>query len=267
VIFLSLYLVILHFKIKPKECAMRLNMKTIVAVLCFFSYQSQATKPITISSTKNQTTFLELYTSQGCSSCPPAERWLSKLTDRADLWSQIIPINFHVNYWDYLGWKDPFAATEFNKRQRVYKALGHSKIVATPGFIVNGQGWQGWFYKQSLPKTEKIYSGDLTATLNTDRIHVEYSANIQQNLIAHIAVLGFGIETPIKSGENSGRNLKHDFVVIGHQQHNMLSKQGSASTLLTMPTTVAVPTNKKAVVFWVAKENDPTPLQVAANWL
>lgn len=73
--------------------------------------------PILLTSTPNQTTVLELYTSQGCSSCPPAEKWISGFVDSDKLWTELVPINFHVDYWDYLGWKDPFADSAFSKRQ------------------------------------------------------------------------------------------------------------------------------------------------------
>ena len=240
--------------------------------LIIFCSQSQATEQITISSTANQTTFLELYTSQGCSSCPPAEKWISKFTDDEKLWTDLIPINFHVTYWDYLGWKDPFASAVFSKRQRTYKALGKSRIVATPGFMVNGSGWQGWFYKQAIPKTKVPYLGNLQATINNSKINVEYNTDNtkydnNQNLVAHVALLGFGIETQIHAGENAGNKLKHDFVVIGYQQSSMSANHKLAATNLTLPHAVDVSPTKQALVFWVSEKGDPTPLQVAADWL
>ncbi|MEL0631735.1 DUF1223 domain-containing protein [Pseudoalteromonas carrageenovora] len=240
--------------------------------LIIFCSQSQASEQVTISSTPNKTTFLELYTSQGCSSCPPAERWISKLTDNEKLWTDLIPINFHVTYWDYLGWKDPFASTVFSKRQRTYKTLGKSRIVATPGFMVDGNGWQGWFYKQAIPETKANYLGNLHATINNSKIDIEYNtANTvydnNKDLAAHVALLGFGIETQIHSGENVGRKLKHDFVVIGYQQSSMSANHKLAAANLTLPHAVDVSPSKQALVFWVSKKDDPTPLQVAADWL
>ncbi|KHM49919.1 hypothetical protein PL71_05460 [Pseudoalteromonas distincta] len=239
--------------------------------LIIFCFQSQAAEQVTISSTANPTTFLELYTSQGCSSCPPAERWISTFTDDEKLWTDLIPINFHVTYWDYLGWKDQFASAVFSKRQRTYKALGKSRIVATPGFMVNGKGWQGWFYKQAIPVAKARYSGNLKATINNSKINLEYDTvntedNTNQNLIAHVALLGFGIETQIHSGENAGHKLKHDFVVIGYEQSDMQTKQQLSLTDLTMPRAKKISPTKQALVFWVSKKGDPTPLQVAADW-
>ncbi|MGJ8664273.1 MAG: DUF1223 domain-containing protein, partial [Marinicella sp.] len=73
------------------------------------------------SSADEQTTLIELFTSEGCSSCPPADAFLSQFQNSDDLWNQYIPIAFHVDYWDYIGWKDVFASPEFSARQRSHK--------------------------------------------------------------------------------------------------------------------------------------------------
>ncbi|MFN2476505.1 MAG: DUF1223 domain-containing protein, partial [Chthoniobacterales bacterium] len=70
----------------------------------------------------NKTRLLELFTSEGCSSCPPAEAWLSQLKDDARLWHDFVPLAFHVDYWDRLGWRDPFASKAWTARQYDYSA-------------------------------------------------------------------------------------------------------------------------------------------------
>src|SRR5574339_14875 len=90
--------------------------------------------PIQFHSSTNRTALLELYTSEGCSSCPPAEAWLSRLKSDARLWKDFVPVAFHVDYWDYLGWRDPFGAAEYSERQRGYAAQWKSRSVYTPGF-------------------------------------------------------------------------------------------------------------------------------------
>src|SRR5437867_10582189 len=85
-----------------------------------------AAAPISFQSQQNRTALLELYTSEGCSSCPPAEAWLSKLKDAPGLWRDFVPIAFHVDYWDSLGWKDPFAIKAYSERQRDYAASWRS---------------------------------------------------------------------------------------------------------------------------------------------
>ena len=94
--------------------------------------------------------FVELYTSQRCSSCPPAEKWLSTLTDDPTLWHELIPINFHVDYWVYLGWKYPFAQQILSEQQRLYTAVGKTRVVGTPGFVVSDGkvGLNGALYRK-----------------------------------------------------------------------------------------------------------------------
>jgi len=100
---------------------------------------------IVLQSGPARASLLELYTSEGCSSCPPAEAWLSRLRDDARLWKEIVPVAFHVDYWDNLGWKDRFASAAFTARQRDYAARWNSGSVYTPGFVLDGQEWRGWF--------------------------------------------------------------------------------------------------------------------------
>src|ERR1043166_1377606 len=75
---------------------------------------------LSFQSSEQRTPLIELYTSEGCSSCPPAEAWLSKLKTEAGLWKDFVPVAFHVDYWDHLGWRDRFASAVFTERQRAY---------------------------------------------------------------------------------------------------------------------------------------------------
>src|ERR671937_1167549 len=84
-----------------------------------------------------RTHVIELFTSQGCSSCPPAEAWFSKLKAEPRLWKDFVPLAFHVDYWDRLGWRDPFAAREWTARQYQYSASWKSESVYTPGFVLD----------------------------------------------------------------------------------------------------------------------------------
>ena len=86
-----------------------------------------------------KTHLIELFTSQGCSSCPPAEGWLSKLKSEPGLWKNFVPLAFHVDYWDRLGWRDPFAAKEWTARQYQYSTNWKSESVYTPGFVLDGR--------------------------------------------------------------------------------------------------------------------------------
>ncbi|MCW9023236.1 MAG: DUF1223 domain-containing protein [Gammaproteobacteria bacterium] len=95
-----------------------------------------------LSSGPTQTSLIELYTSEGCSSCPPAERFLNKLQHHKQLWTQYVPLAFHVDYWDYIGWEDKYAHPAFTKRQSAYARQKNLKTIYTPAFVVNGQSWR-----------------------------------------------------------------------------------------------------------------------------
>src|SRR5262249_10561477 len=98
-----------------------------------------ASEPKTFESGEKQSSLIELFTSEGCSSCPPAEKWMSALKSSQDLWKRTVPIVFHVDYWDHLGWRDRFAKPEFTSRQQHYAATWGGDSVYTPSFVVNGK--------------------------------------------------------------------------------------------------------------------------------
>src|SRR5215469_1671392 len=110
-----------------------------------------ASEPKTFESGETQNTLIELFTSEGCSSCPPAEKWLSGLKSNQELWKRIIPVAFHVDYWDHLGWRDRFAKSEFTSRQQRYAAAWGGDSVYTPGFVDNGKEWRNWFGGNAVP--------------------------------------------------------------------------------------------------------------------
>ena len=230
--------------------------------------------PFILTSTLNQTIVLELYTSQGCSSCPPAEKWISGFVKSDKLWTELVPINFHVDYWDYLGWKDPFADSTFSKRQRDYKRVGKANTIATPGFALNGRAWNGWFRGQSLPNRVVPLAGALHASVQNNIIDVSFN-NINRStsntLVVHAALLGFGIETLVKRGENAGRKLTHDFIVVDYENALLSSNGDNAHAQqyvanLPLPSNTHIKVKKHALVVWVSEANDPSPLQVAASW-
>src|SRR5271170_5592196 len=111
-------------------------------------------------------TLVELYSSEGCSSCPPAEAWMSKLKASPNLWNDLFPVVFHVDYWDGLGWPDRFARPAYTQRQRNYAARLGQDSVYTPEFITNGREWRGWFHGDRLPPAQDATSGDLMLVMS-----------------------------------------------------------------------------------------------------
>lgn len=242
---------------------MRISSLLFTALCLLLSPPGHA---LTISSNPGSGHFLELYTSQGCYSCPPAERWISELKSEQRLWQDLFPINFHVDYWDHLGWKDPFARAEFSERQRQYARLRHSKNVATPGFVINGKGWNGYFWGGKLPRKKTLSRYRFDAEVDEAEIVVRFLKGKSTRLRVHAAVLGFGIETAVPRGENAGKRLHHDFVVIGYERLDIASKDFDGPVRIPFPATVDVSHERRSIVVWLSERNDPSPLQVAAGW-
>jgi len=249
------------------------------AFVLFCLHSMSKASSFTLHSPATKVNVLEVYTSQGCSSCPPAEHWLTKFEDDPRLWNQFIPINFHVDYWDYIGWKDPFANPKFTVRQRLYEHLALSKNVATPGFIINGKAWNGWFYGQEPTIVNEHAIGSIIAKIVDDYIQVEFAPVAKMNsrrvmresLSFHVAILGFDVKTTVTKGENSGRELTHDFVVLAYDSQALFKGEVNGEVIaqarMTLPDASKYKENKKAIVVWVSKSNNPTPIQAVGGWL
>ena len=226
-------------------------------------------KEFELRSGPHRTALVELYTSEGCSSCPPADRWVSQLIEDQRLWKTIVPIAFHVDYWDYIGWKDEFAEAKFGTRQRVYRRRGLISSVYTPGFIVAGQEWRGWFSHPHLKLPPAPDPGALEASGKDGKVTIRYtptpSGNVPQPTV-HVAVLGFNLSTEVKAGENDGRKLYHNFVVLGHKQHPLKAENGQLKARFSLPE-VKVDAPRKALAVWVSHRDDPRPVQALGGWL
>lgn len=161
---------------------------------------------------------IELFTSQGCSSCPPADDQLGKLRDRPD----IVALSFHVDYWDYIGWKDPFANTAMTNRQRAYARVLRQRYVYTPEMVVDGITHEPGVTRASIdemlaaaqhqstaratPRLERVMDGPLTITLAPFKIEGT-SADIV------LAVYDRRHSTVVPRGENTGHTLDNFNVV------------------------------------------------------
>lgn len=218
---------------------------------------------LTLSSSMQRTVLIELYTSEGCSSCPPADRWLSRLKHDPRLWRDIVPVAFHVDYWNYLGWRDRFAQARYSQRQDDYQRHHYLRTVYTPGVMKNGREWRGWVYGE--PSAAEGNAGILKATLHDDHAAVEFTPTrrYQGPLVLNVALLGFDQTSRVAAGENAGKVLHHDFVVMDFHQTSQAARDGRFRWHLTRPL------NGKAtgIAMWVTTVDDPTPLQATGGWL
>jgi hypothetical protein len=169
---------------------------------------------------------LELYTSEGCSSCPPADKWLSSIAAAGFSADKVVPLAFHVDYWDYIGWKDRFAKADFSARQRQAATLGRAAFVYTPQVLLNGSDFRGWQQNShftqavasSLKQPARANLGLNLSALASGEISVNASAQTIQpedrkNADVFIAVYENKLKSMVSAGENSGRELSHDYVV------------------------------------------------------
>ena len=156
---------------------------------------------------------VELYTSEGCNSCPPADRWLSKL--KAD--PAVVALAFHVDYWDRLGWKDRFASPAYTQRQAESQRSSGARFSYTPQVIVDGADRPDWTGLGASIATRGRSAPLVEVALTRDGEH--FSATVAPargapaRLAAYWAITEQGHVSAVKAGENSGVTLNHDFVV------------------------------------------------------
>jgi len=217
-----------------------------------------------------QTRLIELFTSEGCSSCPPAERWLNNLKDHPGLWRDFAPIAWHVDYWDRLGWPDRFASREFTDRQYLYRAAwaaaeaaGDHRSVYTPCFALDGEEWRERLRRQ--PPEPAHGQGALRVEIADGKCRVSFTPRHDTNLkyVAHAALLGAGITTRVKAGENRGETLRHDFVALA-TAHAAL-RDGAGELALPQSDQPGVP--RRALAVWITRKGSTEVLQAAGGWL
>ena len=184
------------------------------------------------SSSGNVPVLVELFTSEGCSSCPPADDLLSRLvTDEAIPGVEVIALGEHVDYWNNLGWTDPYSKADFSQRQRGYAEAFNLESVYTPQMIVDGHeefvGGNWNRARTAIVSAAKNKKGriDLTVTENADldykpaviRLTVQVrdlpGRSSDEDLEVLLAITEYNLQTQVSRGENSGRYLRHSAVV------------------------------------------------------
>ena len=216
------------------------------------------------SSGEKKVSLVELYTSEGCSSCPPAEKWMNNLKNDPRLWQHFVPLAFHVDYWDYIGWKDPFATPDYGLRQRNYKQQGNIHTVYTPGMLLDGKEWRKWHYKRSVPLNGQM-AGNLDVVLNGSQLMASYAPLNSQDdeWEINVAILGFDLHSRVKAGENFGRKLDQDFVVLAHKRKS--SSDGKWQ--LQLPDVKKKYAKRTGLAVWVNIKGSQTPVQATGGWL
>ena len=241
---------------------------SFLAAMLFSSLAFGTANAVTFESAEKQTGLLELYTSEGCSSCPPADKWLSTLVEEEGLWTDFIPAAFHVDYWDYIGWEDRFADPAYTSRQRSHAREQSMRTIYTPGFFHNGKEWRQWFVRRyfDFPETDPV--GKLAVDIENGNASVSFSPlqTTTDDLEVNVALLGFDLETEVKAGENKGDTLKHDFVVLGTKRGPLIQQGEQFLGMIGMPN-ASQTAPRFGVVVWVNAAGSQRPLQATGGWL
>lgn len=168
---------------------------------------------------------LELYTSEGCDSCPPADKWISELPARKLSAERVLALAFHVDYWNQLGWVDPFAQAAFSVRQRQHSKRRGVSFVVTPQLLLNGQDFRrGTLFDDVDGRIKAINlskpQADIRVRLSNgnsllqSKIDVNIAGNAEQRRAqVYLALYENNLASAVKAGENKGLTLHHDFVV------------------------------------------------------
>ncbi len=178
-------------------------------------------------SPSHRVALVELFTSEGCSSCPPADRWLSALAGAGFGFDRVVPLALHVGYWDYIGWKDPYASPAFTERQRSYARARGTSTVYTPQVVLDGRDYRAWGARAGFARevaainaqpaalqlrVEAEQAGDALAVRVGALPGAPQRATGGGDTLT-VALFEDGLRSRVTRGENAGETLGHDRVV------------------------------------------------------
>ena len=202
-------------------------MKSRAFAVCAIAAASAAFRPAPgfaaceVSSGPKTAALVELYTSEGCSSCPPADRQLSRLREALGPSAAVVPLALHVGYWDYIGWKDPFAQAAFGDRQKRLVEANRQRTLYTPQFFIGGADLRssgealksevGRINATAAAASIRLQAGP--ARSGTLALTAEATTRTADPAALYLAVAENGLVSKVAHGENGGATLSHDHVV------------------------------------------------------
>ena len=214
-----------------------------------------------------KTQVIELYTSEGCSSCPPADQWLTALkakteglTDAALGGNPPLLQAFHVGYWDYIGWADRFATPAHTSRQRQIAAWNRQSSIYTPQLVHNGRDWRDWYNKPAAGALQVAAKEAASLSISLKRVGPDQFEAMVTPLVtpvvgttdnvawsAYWTLTEDGHSSRVKSGENAGEFLKHDAVVRQYTPAGDYRNTTSAGQKLSWRSIAATPGHARRV--------------------
>ncbi|MYB34930.1 MAG: DUF1223 domain-containing protein [Gammaproteobacteria bacterium] len=214
--------------------------KFLLLAICWMPVAGGADQDLVVSSTGTITPVVELYTSEGCSSCPPADRFLAELGTHIGPDFHAVPLAFHVDYWNRLGWPDPFSKKQYTDRQRWIAHVNRQSSIYTPELVVSGQETRNGAQIYDRIRKHNATPANVSIHLQVERnephrLHAEITFDNASGSTAegHVAIYENGIIREIRGGENRGATLHHEFLVRYWSQPHMVNI-GQSSTLIEL---------------------------------
>ena len=248
-----------------KRFGSRLGMLFAAAATAFSAAAKDTPSTCSARSAHLAATVVELYTSEGCSSCPPADRWLSAVARSDD----VVALAYHVDYWDRLGWKDRFASPAYTQRQLEQRSVNGARFAYTPQVVVDGRDRSGWHRMNGVERR----AGVSPVSIELSRSPAGLRATVRRvdgvaapaRLAAFWAVTESGHRSIVKAGENDGATLHHDHVV--RELHTVPAWAAEAANPLNL--TLPAPAGTEArvsrrIVFVVIDAATGRPVQAVS---
>jgi len=225
---------------------------------------------------------VELFTSEGCSSCPPADSLLKELSEQQKMTGvQIVALEEHVDYWNHLGWKDPYSAAEFSQRQSDYAQVFGTDGVYTPQMVVDGQselvGSRSLAAREAIqkaanqPKAEIVLRPGANSSPGKPAFEVQIKSlggvSVRGETELWVAVTETGLQTDVKAGENSGETLRHAAVVRSLRKIETLRDPAGYDRQIQVAVDPGWKKENLAVVLFLAEKSSRKIIGAAASSL
>ena len=218
-----------------------------------------------VDKTSESVVLVELFTSQGCLSCPAADQLLGEVISKSEKEGKsVLGLSFHVSYWNHLGWKDPYSSVQFTARQRKYAEILRLQSIYTPQMIVNGKyelvGSDRFALSESIDKARKeipLYKIHAKAKTQGNEVVVHYALDKEpQGEIISVALIESSVENRVTRGENKDKILKHSNVV---RKLEVVNVAQAGEVIITIPKKMDL--RKGSIILYV---QDPYSLNVLA---
>ncbi len=246
------------------------------ALACVLAGSPAAAAPVcSAKSGAGTVALVELYTSEGCDSCPPADRWLRSLPASGITSDKAVALSLHVDYWDYIGWKDPYAKPAFSARQKEQSAINKSAVVYTPQVVLAGRDFRRWSGGGLADELKRINAQPARASIELEfrdagagRLELRGSAiaikpEDRADAALYLAFYQSELKSEVRAGENKGATLLHDYVAREWSGPVALNADGRAAVSLgTVPGTAE--RGKSGAVAFVQNRKTGEVLQTLA---